>query len=210
MSKENPMKVRELIHASARIIGIVASGENMTDAEMNDAVSALNMLLGQWSASRDYVYLSVDVEIQLETGQSVYEVDAQLISDEAKLNGRDVRLYRDIALNTPPHSMTYKKLPIGYSLFIPQGISGLLMIQSLISPQFPLKPLDDILVPSEYVRAIKYALAIELAPEYQLPVTADIQMQYQQAMRIMHRAQSTPTPAKPDPVLMGISRGCYD
>ena len=56
MPKELHMKVRELVHASARIIGIVASGENMTDAEMSDAVSALNMLLGQWSASRDYVY----------------------------------------------------------------------------------------------------------------------------------------------------------
>ncbi|OTG65832.1 hypothetical protein [Acinetobacter silvestris] len=204
------MKVRELVHASARIIGIVASGENMTDAELSDAVSALNMLLGQWSASRDYVYSTQDIVVQLDNGNHFYEVEANLISNEAKLDGQDIRIYRDIAQNTPANAITFKKILNGYELNIPQKITGQLTIQSLICPQFPLKALDDITVPDEYFRAIKYALAIELAPEYQLPITADIQMQYQQAMRIMHRAQSTPTPVKPDPVIMGISRGRYD
>ena len=200
------MKVRDLVHASARIIGIVASGENMTDAELSDAVSSLNMLLGQWSASRDYVFSTQDIEINLNAMQS-HEVEAKLISDDAVLNGEAIKIYRDFAQNTPSNSITFKKIPNGYEVHIPQKITGKLTIQSLITPQFPLKALDDIAVPNEYFRAIKYALAIELAPEYQLPITPDVQQQYQQAMRIMHRAQSTPTPVKPDRVLMGISRG---
>lgn len=200
------MKVRELVHASARIIGIIASGENMTDAEMSDAVSALNMMLGQWSASRDYVFSTQDINIQL-NGSGVYEIEANLISNEAKLDEQDVHLYPELAQNTPYKGITYKKIPNGYEIYVPHKSTGQLTIQSLISPQFPLKATVDVHVPNEYLRAIKYALAIELAPEYQLPVTPDIQMQYQQAMRIMHRAQSTPTPAKPDRILMGISRG---
>lgn len=202
------MKVRDLVHASARVIGIVASGENMTDAEMNDAVSALNMMLGQWSSSRDYIYSAQDISIQL-NGSSQYEIEANLISNEAKLGDEVIRIYRDIALNTPVDSIIYSKVPNGYILNVPNGVSGVLKLQSLISPEFPLKPIDDISMPEEYFRAIKYSLAIELAPEYQLPVTPDVQSRYQQAMRIMHRAQSTPTPAKPDPVLMRISRGSY-
>lgn len=200
------MKVRDLVHASARIIGIVASGENMTDAELSDAVSSLNMLLGQWSTSRDYVFSTQDIEIDL-SGFQFYRVEAKLISDDAKLNGEEIKIYRDIALNKPKNCIEYIKNINGYALHVPQKITGKLIIQSLISPQYPLKATDDVMVPDEYVRAIKYALAIELAPEYQLPITPDVQQQYQQAMRIMHRAQSTPTPVKPDPVLMGISRG---
>lgn len=200
------MKVRDLVHASARVIGIIASGENMTDAELSDAVSSLNMLLGQWSTSRDYVFSTQDIEIDL-SGFQFYRVEAKLISDDAKLNGEEIKIYRDIALNKPKNCIEYIKDINGYALHVPQKITGKLIIQSLISPQFPLKATDDVMVPDEYVRAIKYALAIELAPEYQLPITPDVQQQYQQAMRIMHRAQSTPTPVKPDPVLMGISRG---
>lgn len=202
------MKVRDLVHASARIIGIVASGENMTDAELSDAVSSLNMLLGQWSVSRDYVFSTQDIEINL-NGNSLYQVEAKLISDDAKLNDEEIKIYRDLAQNAPSNSIIYKKVLDSFVLNIPRKITGKLTIQSLISPQFPLKALDDITVPNEYFRAIKYALAIELAPEYQLPITPDVQQQYQQAMRIMHRAQSTPTPVKPDRVLMGISRGRY-
>ncbi|MFW2056277.1 hypothetical protein F4U02_13230 [Acinetobacter haemolyticus] len=202
------MKVRDLVHASARVIGVVASGENMTDAELNDAVSALNLMLGQWSSSRDYVYSSEDVVVQL-NGSGQYEIDARLISEDAKLADEEIRIYRDIARNTPQNSITYSKLPNGYILNVPAGTRGLLTIQSLNSPQFPLRALDEIVVPDEYYRAIKYALAIEIAPEYQLPITPDVQQHYQQAMRIMHRAQSTPTPIKPDSVLMGISRGSH-
>ena len=79
------MKVRDLVHASARIIGIVASGENMTDAEMSDAVSSLNMLLGQWSASRDYVYSTQNIEINLLPNQFAYQIDVKLLSEEAYL-----------------------------------------------------------------------------------------------------------------------------
>ncbi|UUN92528.1 hypothetical protein I9189_015810 [Acinetobacter bereziniae] len=200
------MKVRDLVHASARVIGIVASGKNMTDAELSDAVSSLNMLLGQWSTSRDYVFSTQDIEINL-NGNSLHQVEAKLISDDAKLNGEEIKIYRDIALNKPKNCIEYFKMPNGYALRIPAKITGILIIQSLISPPFPLKATDDVMIPNEYFRAIKYALAIELAPEYQLPITQDVQQQYQQAMRIMHRAQSTPTPVKPDPVLMGISRG---
>lgn len=222
------MKVRDLVQASARIIGIIASGENMTDAEMSDAVSALNMLLGQWSASRDYVYSVSTIYLTVYADSPIYQVQAKLLSDEAKLNGEDIRIYRDISLNIPPNSIIYERtvaiaaapIPMAfnfielpstvdglYILYLPNGTSGELELKSLNSPQFPLKALDDIVVLPEYLRAIKYALAIELAPEYQLPVTPDIQQQYQQSIRIMHRSQSTPTSAKPDQVLMGISRG---
>lgn len=202
------MKVRDLVHASARIIGIVASGENMTDAELSDAVSALNMMLGQWSSSRDYVYSSQEEVVVLD-GDTQYEIDAKLISNDAKLDDEEIRLYRDVDQNTPRNSIIYAKNPNGYTLIVPNGITGQLTIQSLIAPEYPLKATDEIIVPDEYYRAIKYALAIELAPEYQLPIAPDVQQQYQQAMRIMHRAQSTATPAKPDPTLMRISRGCY-
>lgn len=203
------MKVRDLVHASARIIGIVAQGENMTDAELNDAVSALNMMLGQWSSSRDYVYSSEDVVVQL-NGSQHHEVDARLISDDAKLGEKEIRIYRDIARNTPKNSITYTKTPNGYVLNVPADIRGLLTIQSLNSPQFPLRALDDIVVPHEYYLALKYSLVMQLAPEYpSLPLSDVAISNYQQAMRVMHRAQSTPTPIKPDPVLMGISRGSH-
>lgn len=204
------MKVRDLVHASARIIGIIAQGENMTDAELNDAVSALNTMLGQWSSSRDYVYSSEDVIVQL-NGSGHYEIDARLISEDAKLNDKEIRIYRDIARNTPKHGITYTKTPTGYFLNVPANTRGTLTIKSLISPGYPLRALDDIVVPDEYLNALKYSLVMQLAPEYpSLPLSDIAISNYQKAMRVMGRAQSTPTPMKPDPVLMGISRGCHN
>lgn len=203
------MKVRDLVHASARIIGIVAQGENMTDAELNDAISALNMMLGQWSSSQDYVYFSQDIVIPL-NGDEYYEFEAKLISTDAKLGDEQIRLYRDIARNTPKNSITYYKTPTGYVLKVPAKVHGELIIQSLISPEYPLRAFDDVVIPDEYLNALKYSLVMQLAPEYPDLVLSDVAVQnYQQAMRIMHRAQSTPTPIKPDQVLMGISRGCH-
>lgn len=203
------MKVRDLVHASARIIGIVAQGENMTDAELNDAISALNMMLGQWSSSRDYVYSSQDIVIQL-NGDEFYEFEAKLISTDAKLNDEEIRIYRDIARNTPKHSISYSKTINGYELNVPVELKGELIIQSLISPEYPLKAFDDVVIPDEYLNALKYSLVMELAPEYPDLVLSDVAISnYQKAMRIMLRAQSAPTPIKPDPVLMNISRGCY-
>ncbi|AZN67018.1 hypothetical protein DX910_00505 [Acinetobacter haemolyticus] len=109
------MKVRDLVHASARVIGVVASGENMTDAELNDAVSALNLMLGQWSSSRDYVYSSEDIAIQLNGGNHHYEIDAKLISDDAKLADEEIRIYRDIARNTPKTASHIPKCRMGMS-----------------------------------------------------------------------------------------------
>ncbi|AZN67017.1 hypothetical protein DX910_00500 [Acinetobacter haemolyticus] len=94
---------------------------------------------------------------------------------------------------------------------MPVCTRGILTVQSLISPQYPLRAFDEIVVPDEYLNALKYSLVMQMAPEYpSLPLSDIAISNYQQAMRVMHRAQSTPTPARPDPVLMGISRGHYD
>lgn len=41
--------VSELIHSSFRLIGAIASGENLETAELNDAFTSLNQMLSSWS-----------------------------------------------------------------------------------------------------------------------------------------------------------------
>ncbi|RZF53688.1 hypothetical protein EXE30_06850 [Acinetobacter halotolerans] len=207
------MKVRELVHASARILGVVASGENMPDHEINDAISALNMMLRQWSSSRDYVYAAEEIELDLSQAGNVFDVDAKLLMKQIKLKYADdqecfIDVERDIAYLNGVPVVIFSKGIAGYEVKVPKHIGAKkLILRSLKAPSFPLKPLDDIEMPDVNFRAIKYALAVELASEYQMAVTADINRNYTQAMRIMKRVNTTSVRAKPERTLMSISYG---
>lgn len=63
---------RQLIRGALRLLGAVASGENMEANETLDALTALNGLLSSWSLERLLVYHVSRLPLPLVAGQRVY------------------------------------------------------------------------------------------------------------------------------------------
>jgi hypothetical protein len=66
------MIVSNLIKASMRKIGVIASGETPTDAEMQDSLAALQSMLRSWSAAKINVFASVKESFNLASATSYY------------------------------------------------------------------------------------------------------------------------------------------
>ena len=67
-----PVKVLALIASALRLIGVLASGENPSIDESNDALVALNQMLDGWNADGLAVYTTRPDEFALVAGKGAY------------------------------------------------------------------------------------------------------------------------------------------
>lgn len=207
------MKAIDVVHASARVLGILASGENLQSDQLKDGLSALSGLLAQWATSSLLVYKADEIVIPLTAGITEYTVYQPVpnLSDTAYLTTLDhkckVTLIRDTNISIDCRNpIIYSQEPDRLKLVIDQPDSTALTIRVFSLPT-DIQAEDDLELPAHYERALKFALAIEIAPEYQQDVPIIVQSQFAQAIRMLKRSNSTPIYANPDPALMQISYG---
>lgn len=214
------MKAKDIVHAAARAIGVLAADENLTDAELQDALESLRDLLADWATSKLFVYAAKQVIIPLNPAQSVYTVGAggdiaetlTQISDSAVLTvagcDKAIKLRRDTNETQPYHHPVSYSIGVGLWNFVIEDTQATkLEITAYDLPQ-TLTALTELELPTNYKRALKYALAIEMAPEYEKSVSADLRNLASTSMNTLKRANSTPSYAKPDQTLMNIGRRC--
>lgn len=198
------MTAQELIKASLRLIGAIATGETPSDAEIQDGLEAMNIMLGSWSDEGLMVHVITEDTHTLVSGTASYTIGSSgdidqkrpinIVSAFTRQGALDVPLrirgqaeYNQISqkADTGTPSLLYYNpgWDTGTIYLAPTPGSGLtLYLYSLKA--FAAKGGGDLVTtitstvsfPPGYIRAIKYNLAIELAPEYGKSVSPEVGM----------------------------------
>lgn len=196
------MTAQELIKASLRLIGAIATGETPTADEIQDGLEAMNIMLGSWSDDRLMIHVITEDTLALTSGTASYSIGSagdidterpiKIQSAFTRQSNLDVPLrirgqaeYNAIAQKSDtgiPSILYYNPgWTTGTIYLAPTPGAGLtLYLYSLKA--FAAKGGGDLVTtitstvsfPPGYIRAIKYNLAIELAPEYGKSVSPEV------------------------------------
>lgn len=184
--------VSDLIKGSLRLLGVTAAGETPSSAELSDGLSSLNDLLEDWSNDGLLIYSKVIESVTLVAGTGSYTIGTsgdfntarpQKITEiMSKQVGSDIetpvriiedsqewaRIVDKTTQGTDPECVFYNPTHALGTLYVwpvPSTASSLVL--------HSIKPLtaysatsDTVTLPPGYKKALRYDLAIELAPEY--------------------------------------------
>jgi hypothetical protein len=186
--------VRDLIRTSLRMIGVLASGENPSAEEQNDAFWALNNMVAQWSIQKLFIYSITEEIFQFNVNQQIYTMGPGGDFNTTRPNKfyrMNVRINANTSsqLDIPMHIMnTAEWAAIGVKLTVsswpthvyPDFQNPLVVLNFWPIPQqtqaiemFSWKslaaftsPTQVIALPPGYMEALESNLAVRLAPEY--------------------------------------------
>ena len=186
-----------IIKASLRLIGVIATGETPTDDELQDAREALNMMLGSWSAKRLLIPYRTEESFALVASTNPYTIATGATFNTARpvriesgfirdSNGNDTPIkiitrdqYNAHVLKTTtgrPYELFYEDTyPTGtvFLYYSPDEIYTLFINSWKALTQLPLLT-TEISMPDEYLRALKFNLAVEVAPEFGRSVPIEV------------------------------------
>ena len=118
----------------------------------------------------------------------------------------DYKTYSEIGTKNigaiPEYVVLKPDYPLSTIYVFPVGSGGVLTL-SAVRPQVELNINDDVqdIYPPEWIRALKYNLAIEIAPEYGVTVSAEIVALAKESKDTVMRSMVTIPRAKFDPLL---------
>jgi hypothetical protein len=182
------MTVLDLIKSSLRLIGAIASSEVPNSEMVNDAKEALNSLLGEWH-NKGLVSLTEQQTFNISSGSLSYTIGTDMtwngnkplkvLSAFISLNSVDYPLeiigeseYMDISdksVSCMPSKLFYLPGNNTGTVFLygkpDQAYTITLLSQKAFTTYTSTSTSVDL--PSGYLSALKYALAIEIAPEYE-------------------------------------------
>lgn len=223
----------DLITLALKDIGALGIGQSVSPDDTVDALATLNMMLDLWSADRLSVYHLIDVKRQA-TGALSYTIgpggdfDAPRPSDIKSAFVRltsgstpvdyplgiirareDYNLIAAKSINSlPDHVFLDSDYPLGNLYFYPVPNAQYELHVSVLAalPEFA-APAVKVILPPAYMAAIRYNLAIFLAPSYQLEPTPSLQRLAANAKRVIQRMNTQiPSMTMPAGVLGGGSR----
>lgn len=180
---------RDLIKGSLRLLGVIASGETPTAAEVADGLSALNDMIDSWSNDGFHIFEEKREEFTLTANQQTYTIGSsgnfdterpQIIkSAKIKDSNNEIRLdmynqeqwasigVKDL-LSTIPQVLYYNlSYPLGEINIWPKPSQANTLVLYSLKPLTRSASADTtISMPPGSLRALRYNLAVELAPEY--------------------------------------------
>jgi hypothetical protein len=204
--------VRDLIKGSLRLIGAVASGETPGADEQADALSSLNDMIDSWSTEQLTIYTSVREVFDLVGGKQSYTMGtggdfatsrpmrierAALLSVSSGnletpleiINLDDwAEISQKSSQSSPQKLFPDNAYPLeNLSLYPTPDVANKLVLYSW-------KPLtsfasvnDTVSFPPGYAKALRYGLALELAPEYGKQVDPSVVIQFTEAKENIKR-----------------------
>lgn len=211
--------VRELIAGSLRLLGVIQSGEGIPAEEAQDGLTVLNELLDEWNATGLAIHQVSEANYSVTIGQGTYLLGAT----ETAPNWTGPRPSKIVAAGwvvgtqerplqiiTPQdwQSVTLKNLagsiPVG---IYPAGSMPSETIYVWPVPSsagsvklYTWKPLasfatvdDAVSLPPGYLKALRFNLAVALAPEYGIQVQPAVAMGAQESLAQVKR-QNTDIP----------------
>lgn len=190
--------VSDLIKGSLRLLGVIAQGETPSSQESADGLSALNDMMDSWSNDGFLLFNRVIETLTIGTASS-YSIGSsgdfntarpiQILRANFKQSGLDTEFALRIYNEQEWMAITDKTITsnildgIYYKASNPLGIvypypllssAGSLILESL-KPLSSFSAISDTLqLPPGYNRALRYNLAVELAPEYGVSVSAEV------------------------------------
>lgn len=199
------MTAQDLIQAAARTATIVASGETLNTEELADGLIALNMLISSWSALQIPLYELTKQTVTM-TGAASYAlstrpirirsasvVSAAGVAREAEVVPAEKwaavldktrtglfaeALFYDANFATPTVYLSPKPGAGTLELWQYNPLTAFASLSTAVS------------LPSGYERALTFALAIDLAPQYGRPIDATVQAVAQEATTAIARANA--------------------
>lgn len=188
------MTCLDLINGAMRLIGVLGSGETLANNEANDAFNALNDMIDTWSNEQLLIYVKAyetfplvvnqqsyqmgtgapdfntvrpqkieDINFQQVSGNTTVELPIEIINQD---QWADLSV-KTITSNLPTKLWVQDTFPYSTLWFwpIPTTTNNVII--------WSWKPLTDITsltttiaLPPGYNKALRYNLAVELAPEY--------------------------------------------
>lgn len=219
----------DIINGALRLLQVKSSDAALTAEEANDALDALNTMIDGWSTDSLMVYHATKESFILTPGKSVYTIGTggnfnttrpvDILQATLTVNGSDYGVtpvaYDDYAairlktLSTTFVEQLYydETYPLGniYLYPVPNTASTLTLYSRKQLNQF-----DSLTTafefPNGYKRAMKYALALELAPEYQRDAGDDVRRTAVSAVAAIKRMNRRPVTMQPDSAIMTGSR----
>lgn len=189
----------DLITSSLRLLGVKAQGQRATGAEAVDALAVLNELIDSWNSYTGLLYATTTATLPL-TGASSYTIgptgQIQSSSRPSKLVGAWVRdaSGNDYSLNvlansdygnvsakettaTQPTNIYLENGSPNSRIFLyPIGASVGSLILQFAAPLSEVELNTIETLPSAYRQALRFNLAVVLAPEYGIEPTPTVQM----------------------------------
>lgn len=188
------MKVRQLLRAAMRVIGVAEGADAQAYA---DALESCNSMLKLWAARGRVTHHIITEPFPLVVGQESYTIgiggnfDTSRPSEVAggftrDTNNVDLQIHpvdREQYNLNPNKTVRGRPRHIYYNPTYPLAVVHLQPVPDLaytlsldsVKPLTTLVSLDsDINLPPEYEEAIKYNLAVRLAPENGVPLTAEV------------------------------------
>jgi hypothetical protein len=226
----------DLIKSSLRLIGVLASGESLPADMAADSLSTLNDMLDSWSTEKLIIPAKVREEFSLvgSTGaytigpsadfnttrpldiesaaievqtSTPYEVPLQILNSQqwAAIVNKDLtseiptRVYFEFTATT----ITARLWPVPTT-------AHKLVIYSWKALTSLATTATTITLPPGYAKALRYGLALELAPEYGKALDQAIVISATESKSNIKRANSKPVYLECDPAILGSTRGSFN
>lgn len=211
----SPTSAYELIRGGLRLLGAIAVGETPTAEEANDALDRLNDILENWSTQPQAVYASQNDSVTALAGVASYTVGSggtwniqrpvNVVGAYCTYGGVDFPIeivgkeqYDLIALKTQTQPLIQRLL------FIADHPLARITVWPVPSADIPVYLNTDrvltaisglsstVTLPPGYVLALKYALALAIAPEYGIQPSPQIQADAVRFLADIKRANRKP------------------
>jgi len=186
--------VRQLVTDALSLLKVTESGEAITNSEAQDGMRALNQLIDSWANESYMIYRKVQRTHALTSGTGQYSIGSGATINTTRpvkisqayvrdSNNADYpincrinnqqwsRILLKSLSGTYPEFLYYRpSYPNGEINLYPEPGSGLTLYMECWDQFSAYTAItDSIALPPGYERALKYNLAIELAPEYRDP-----------------------------------------
>lgn len=219
------MKAIEYIKGALRILQVLGEDVTLSDAEADNALEALNMMLESWSNDSLLVYSVTSESFSLtanhnphtwavsedfDSDRPVRLLSAKIIKSDSTENNIPIMSYNDYSeINDKASTAEYPEYlyydndwPIGKVYLYPiPSASHTLVLYSEKKLQTASNLQTELSFPPGYDQAIKYNLALRLAPEYQLTAGEDARKIAEESLLLIGRNNRHVTTNIASPVL---------
>lgn len=223
----SPTTAIDLITRSMKLAKLLAAGETPTAEEATDALATLNDILENWDTEPMSLWATSNFAAPTVAGQATYTIGpagnfnttrpSSIHGAYVTFNGVDFDVavvgqleYNDISLKTQQQPIAEKLLyvndfPLGLITLwpVPSQVVNLTMTFDRLLTQIP-NTATTINYPPGAAKALRYALALELATEFGAPIDPVLAALAADAKADYKRANKQPVKARYDAALVGI------
>lgn len=185
--------VRDLINGSLRLINVLAEGETASANQHSDALSVLNQMIESWSLENLIIYSTTREEFTLTVSDGSYtigssgdfnttrpvEIERAMIEDQSNTPTMEYPLElitprqwaeittKDLSSSIPTKLYYDPTYPLGtLNLWPVPSVANKLVLYSKKALTEFTSINNTISLPPGYMKALRFNLAVELAPEY--------------------------------------------